>query len=133
VIIERDIDCGLLYRRTRRELMDLVRSLSDEQRGRPVPATPAWSIHDVVSHLVGITADLNAQNFAPATLTPGPARRSVRGRRGRSRNSAPSGRARGAVLANTDPAGAAVLSGAISGGGPLARRLPVLAWESESF
>ena len=63
MIIQRDIDCGALYRRTRRELIDLVRSLSDEQSGRMVPATPAWSIHDVVSHLVGITADLNAGNF----------------------------------------------------------------------
>ncbi len=30
-----------------------------------VPATPAWSVHDVVSHLVGIAADLNASRVGP--------------------------------------------------------------------
>jgi len=63
VIVEREVDCGELYQRKRRDLMGLAQSLTDEQRRRMVPATPAWSVHDVVSHLVGIAADLNASRF----------------------------------------------------------------------
>jgi uncharacterized protein (TIGR03083 family) len=63
MIIDRNIDCGASYRRKRHELIDLLRTLSDKQLRKVVPATPAWSVHDVVSHLVGITADLNAGNF----------------------------------------------------------------------
>jgi uncharacterized protein (TIGR03083 family) len=72
VIIERPVDCGQLYEAERRALLDLVRSLPDEQLHRTVPATPAWTVHDVVAHVVGITADLNAGRFgtdAPDTWT----------------------------------------------------------------
>ena len=65
LIIERDADCGGLYQSKRRELLKLVRSLSSEQLCAPVPATAAWSVRDVVSHLVGIAADLNAGRFGP--------------------------------------------------------------------
>jgi uncharacterized protein (TIGR03083 family) len=63
VIIEREVDCGALYEHKRRELLAVARSLSDEQLRLVVPATPAWSVHDVVSHLAGIAADLNALRF----------------------------------------------------------------------
>lgn len=65
MIIERGVDCGALYRAKRRELMALARTLADDQLGIVVPATPAWSVRDVVSHVVGITADLNALRFGP--------------------------------------------------------------------
>ena len=63
MISEHDADPAHLYRLEREALLALLRSLSEEQLRRTVPATPAWSVHDVVAHVVGITADLNAQEF----------------------------------------------------------------------
>lgn len=63
MIAEHPADCGALYRDQRRALLDLVGSLGPEELGTVVPATPAWTVHDVVAHLVGITADLNALRF----------------------------------------------------------------------
>lgn len=54
-----------MYARQRRALADLVTGLDDRQLALPVPATPLWSVRDVVAHLVAITADLNAQRFGP--------------------------------------------------------------------
>jgi uncharacterized protein (TIGR03083 family) len=67
VIAERPADCGALYRAERRELLDLLRPLPAAALQTVVPATPAWSVHDVVAHLTGITADLNALRFDAAT------------------------------------------------------------------
>jgi hypothetical protein len=82
VITEHDIDCAGLYERTRVELLDLVGSLSGEQLSRTVPATPAWCVQDVVAHLTGIAADLNANRFTedPDAWTAA----QVQSRRGRS-------------------------------------------------
>ncbi len=63
MIAEREADCGVLYRAERRELLDLVRPLGAEELATVVPATPAWTVKDVVAHLVGITSDLNALRF----------------------------------------------------------------------
>jgi uncharacterized protein (TIGR03083 family) len=63
VIVEREVDCGALYDRERRALIELAKGLPAADLHRTVPATPAWSVHDVIAHLVGITADLNAQDF----------------------------------------------------------------------
>jgi uncharacterized protein (TIGR03083 family) len=67
VIAERPADCGALYRAERRQLLDLLRPLPEEALRTVVPATPAWSVQDVVAHLTGITADLNALRFDVAT------------------------------------------------------------------
>lgn len=45
-------------------------TLDDAQWSSTVPATPRWTVHDVVAHLVGLSADLNAQHF-PADDDPG--------------------------------------------------------------
>ena len=63
VIPDRDIDCGEIYEQARRELIGLLQSSPAADLAAMVPATPAWSVHDVLSHLVGIAADLNAQAF----------------------------------------------------------------------
>jgi uncharacterized protein (TIGR03083 family) len=63
VLIERDVDTPVLYEQCRLALLDLVRGLDDEQLATPVPASPAWSIQDVVAHVVGITADLRRGNY----------------------------------------------------------------------
>lgn len=83
MIIERPVDCGELYERERQALLALVGSLPDEDLHRIVPATPAWTVRDVVAHVVGIAADLNAGRFgtdAPDAWTA----RQVRSRAGRS-------------------------------------------------
>ena len=63
MIIEREVDCGQIYEQQRHVLISLSRSLDNAQRRTMVPATPAWSVADVVAHLVGITSDLNAGRF----------------------------------------------------------------------
>jgi Mycothiol maleylpyruvate isomerase N-terminal domain. len=57
------VDTGDLYERTRRELIVTVAALSDEQLQLRVPASPAWSVRDVLAHVVGLAADLNAQRL----------------------------------------------------------------------
>jgi uncharacterized protein (TIGR03083 family) len=54
---------GELYRATRRRVMALVDG-ADETVS--VPATPAWTVHDVVAHLAGIVEDAAAGNVAGA-------------------------------------------------------------------
>ncbi|MDQ6697105.1 MAG: maleylpyruvate isomerase N-terminal domain-containing protein [Actinomycetota bacterium] len=83
MIIERDVDCGALYERKRCELMALGRALTEAQLHEVVAATPAWSIRDVMSHLVGITADLNALRFGEGDADAWSAEQ-VRTRRGKS-------------------------------------------------
>ena len=63
MVPERDVDCGALYEDARQELLALLRSLSAEELATTVPATPEWSIRDVLSHLVGINHDLNRLTF----------------------------------------------------------------------
>jgi uncharacterized protein (TIGR03083 family) len=63
VIVERQVDCGQIYGEKRRELMGLVGVLAPAELATVVPATPAWSVQDVVAHVVGIAADLNALRF----------------------------------------------------------------------
>ncbi|MEZ0366251.1 maleylpyruvate isomerase family mycothiol-dependent enzyme [Mycobacterium sp. pUA109] len=48
----------MMYRAARRRVADLVSTLRDDQRRTPVPATPGWTVHDVLAHLVGGAADL---------------------------------------------------------------------------
>lgn len=45
-------DLGDVYESTRSSIVELVRGHEDEL-DRPVPATPGWSVRDVISHLVG--------------------------------------------------------------------------------
>lgn len=63
MISQRPADCGELYHRKRHELIELARTLTPDQLHTRVPATPAWSVHDAISHVVGLTADLNALRF----------------------------------------------------------------------
>jgi hypothetical protein len=63
MIVERDVDCGAIYERQRHELLAFARGLEDAQLRTLVPATPLWSVRDVLAHVIGITADLNAGRF----------------------------------------------------------------------
>jgi uncharacterized protein (TIGR03083 family) len=63
MVPEREVDCGALYGRKRRECIAMLRSLDDGELDTPVPATPKWRVHDVGSHLVGLCTDMNAGVF----------------------------------------------------------------------
>ena len=43
---------------TRRRLIALGRSLDDVAAARTVPACPAWTVHDVFAHVVGVPTDI---------------------------------------------------------------------------
>lgn len=44
---------GAVYRRSRLAVADLVLGLDDDGLATPVPATPAWTVRDLLGHLVG--------------------------------------------------------------------------------
>src|SRR6478735_1691502 len=50
-------DWGRLYRDNVEALTALARDLRDDQLSTHVPATPAWTVHDVLAHLAGGPAD----------------------------------------------------------------------------
>jgi uncharacterized protein (TIGR03083 family) len=56
-------DYAQTYGALRSRVSDLVREADDEQLERRTPAAPEWRVRDVVAHLSGITADINAGNL----------------------------------------------------------------------
>src|SRR6478609_7364027 len=56
-------DCGAAYETLRQDLIALVRGLDPAERARTVPATPAWTVRDVLAHVTGLTEDLNHGNY----------------------------------------------------------------------
>jgi uncharacterized protein (TIGR03083 family) len=46
-------DLAEVYDETRRDIVALVEGLDEEGLATPVPATPEWSVHDVICHLTG--------------------------------------------------------------------------------
>jgi uncharacterized protein (TIGR03083 family) len=50
-------DWGAVYRANIDAVTALAESLSTEQLSRQVPATPDWTVHDVLAHLAGGPAD----------------------------------------------------------------------------
>lgn len=56
-------DYAQAYRSLRGRVCELVRAADDEQLERLTPAAPEWRVRDVVAHLSGITADINAGNL----------------------------------------------------------------------
>jgi uncharacterized protein (TIGR03083 family) len=47
----------VIYRKARARVAELVVTLSDEQLQAPIPATPRWTAHELLAHLVGCAAD----------------------------------------------------------------------------
>jgi len=56
-------DYAPIYGALRSRVSDLVREADDEQLERHAPAAPEWRVRDLVAHLSGITADVNAGNL----------------------------------------------------------------------
>lgn len=48
------------YRRSRHRMTTLLDGTPDEQHALVVHACPAWSVHDLISHVTGIAVDLGA-------------------------------------------------------------------------
>ena len=49
--------CAVAYRGIRERVIGLVTPLGPAADDAPVPATPRWSVHDLVAHLVGVARD----------------------------------------------------------------------------
>jgi len=60
------VDTAKVYERVRQEFVTTVSALSEVELRVRVPATPAWSARDVLAHVIGLAADLNAQRFPSA-------------------------------------------------------------------
>jgi uncharacterized protein (TIGR03083 family) len=60
------VDPASLYERTRREFIALLLGLSEAELRARVPATPEWSVRDVLAHVAGLARDLNAERFPAA-------------------------------------------------------------------
>lgn len=56
-------DSATIYDETRLALAQLIRGLSGDEIHRQVPATPGWTIRDIVSHLSGDAASVTAGEF----------------------------------------------------------------------
>ncbi len=52
-----------IYRSARERIGALAGRLGDHQLRTPVPATPGWTVHDVLAHLVGGAADVLANRL----------------------------------------------------------------------
>lgn len=59
------IDLGVLYGAARARIGELV-SRPTTDPDLPVPATPRWTVHDVVAHVSGVAADGTSGNMAGA-------------------------------------------------------------------
>ena len=57
------VDTGALYENTKVKFIATVEALPATSLQLAVPATPEWSVRDVLAHVVGLSADLNAQRF----------------------------------------------------------------------
>ena len=51
------------YQRTRARVSTLLLEADDDALARTIPACPAWSVHDLAAHLVGVPATLAAGNY----------------------------------------------------------------------
>jgi len=73
-------DMGDMYRSSRERITALLADRADEVDAREVPATPAWTVHDVVAHLRGLVEDVLTGNVDGAGTDPWTAVQVGRGR-----------------------------------------------------
>ncbi len=71
-----------VYRRNAAIFKGIVGSLDEAQLSRPVPACPAWDVHDLLAHQAGSSTDLSRGNVS-GVATPAWTARQVEDRRGR--------------------------------------------------
>src|SRR5688572_4060626 len=74
-------DLGALYRGARERVTALVDDVSeDDAEGVSVPATPEWTVHDVIAHLRGLVEDVLSGNIDGVATDPWTAAHVERGR-----------------------------------------------------
>ena len=56
-------EIGLAYRGVRTRVGALVADADDATLDTVAPATPGWTVHDLLAHLVGVTADIVSGNL----------------------------------------------------------------------
>src|SRR5215207_854592 len=56
-------EVGEAYRGVRMRVGELVVTCDDPTLAIPAPATPEWTVHDLLAHLVGVTADIVSGNL----------------------------------------------------------------------
>jgi hypothetical protein len=56
------------YHAVRGRITDLASSLRDEQQATPVPACPAWDVHDLLAHMSGIPEALAGNDYPSGDL-----------------------------------------------------------------
>ncbi|MEN9643753.1 MAG: hypothetical protein RL238_422 [Actinomycetota bacterium] len=78
------VDLGILYRSSRDRVIELVTAPGVDEHVA-VPATPEWTIHDVIAHLSGVGDDATSGNMAGA---PGDAWTAAQVARGKDRSMA---------------------------------------------
>ncbi|MEI7617005.1 MAG: maleylpyruvate isomerase family mycothiol-dependent enzyme [Actinomycetota bacterium] len=61
---------GLLYASARARITAMTAGLSDDAAAQTCPATPEWTVHDVVAHVRGITEDVRTGNLEGVTTDP---------------------------------------------------------------
>jgi uncharacterized protein (TIGR03083 family) len=59
------LDLATAYAETQQHLAELVRNAPPEQPGWLVPASPAWTVKDVVAHVTGVAGDVAEGRLAP--------------------------------------------------------------------
>jgi uncharacterized protein (TIGR03083 family) len=63
------IDLAAAYRDTYEHLVEIARGLDDDGLSAMVPASPAWTVKDVIGHLTGVAGDAShGRDFADLSL-----------------------------------------------------------------
>ena len=63
-------DLGALYAAARERITEVLDDAPPEIVDRECPATPGWTVHDVVAHVRGITGDVRTGNVAGVATDP---------------------------------------------------------------
>jgi uncharacterized protein (TIGR03083 family) len=58
-----EVDWVSEHRAARERLRDLVRSLDEQQCAAPIAPCPGWTVHDALSHVVGMSVELASGDF----------------------------------------------------------------------
>jgi uncharacterized protein (TIGR03083 family) len=59
------LDLARAYEEAQRSVAEFVGGLSEEQRRMKVPASPRWSVQDVVAHVAGLAGDVAYDRVPP--------------------------------------------------------------------
>jgi uncharacterized protein (TIGR03083 family) len=57
------VDTGEVYEQVRRAFIGMLAGQPSAAIRSRVPSTPLWTVHDVLAHVVGLAADMNALHF----------------------------------------------------------------------